>query len=302
MVFRFSYMKNGMIDWNIIRALDAIARKGTLSAAAKELGMSIATLGRLVYAAETAIGISLVMRRSNGSSLTDEGRKILTAAAPAIDILQEMPRIVRSIKDGPNETPIRISSTEPILCEYLAPNLPALFAAMPNVMIEMESSNALSKLNRGEADIAIRMARPSEDTLIALALKPVTLGLYASHEYLKGRDVAIIDLQDETLLAYDPEYGDIAENLWVSRVGLNSQAKLRAGSVRTLLVSASAGAGIALLPDFMAKQANLVRLSQDPKIKRTPWLVYHRDYRNAPKHKIVRRWVVDCFKTSALAG
>lgn len=294
-------MKSNMIDWNAIRALDAIARKGTLSAAAKELDMSVPTLGRLVDAAEATIGIPLATRRSNGSSLTDEGRAILAAAAPAIDILQEVPRIIRSIKDSPGETPIRISSTEPILCEFLAPNLPALFACMPDVMIEMESSNTLSKLNRGEADIAIRMARPSEDTLIALALTPIKLGLYASRDYLKGRNVSGLNLREEKLLAYDPAYGDIAENLWLSEAGLNSQAKFRSGSVRSLLLAASSGAGIALLPDFLAEQVNLVRLSQDPGIKRTPWLVYHRDHRRAPRHRTVRRWIADCFKAKASA-
>ncbi len=278
-------------DWNAIRCFVAVCRTGSLTEAAATLNLSIATVGRRIDSLETALGVKLLMRGPTGAKPTEAGRAILIYAEPGARQLTQIARAARALAVGPQDTPIRISSTEPMIADVLAPNIPALLAAHPGLRLEFDVSNALSNLNSGEADIAIRLADPQSDNLIARRLPAIELGLFCSGSYLAGRDAEALDLSSERLLWLDPRYGRIPENVWIMDHGLEHAAVVRSSSVRALQHAAEAGAGIAPLPAFSASTRGLVRIHAPGLPKRQPWLVFHRDTRRNPRMKAARDWI-----------
>ncbi|MEM9692849.1 MAG: substrate-binding domain-containing protein [Myxococcota bacterium] len=188
---------------------------------------------------------------------------------------------------------MRVSSTEPMIADVLAPAAAKLLASCPAIRLELETSRELSNLNRGDADIAVRMVRPEGDTLATRRLARIEMGLFASRQYLRQRRLETIDLEAERLVWYDAAYGDISENIWLRRSGLEAQVVARSGSTRALTNAAVEGLGIAPLPVFLARRASLVQLPAFDLPSRTPWLVFHRDTRRDPRLKAVRNWVVE---------
>lgn len=290
----------GKAGWDALRAFKAVAEKGSLSRAAAAGQLSVATLARRIDALEADLGFKLFRRGPGGVTLTSQGTRVLALVKAGAEQFDLIDRLVRAAaEDAP---PVRLSSTEPMIADILAPALPRLLEKNPRLKIELESSIELSNLNRGDADIAIRMVKPAGDTLIARRLPLIEISLFASKSYLAGRKADDVILSEEKLLWYDSAFGDIAENLWLKNRRLELMVVVRAGSVRALAAAAAAGVGIAPLPTFIARRANLVLASPERLPDRTPWLVFHRDARNDARLRAVRRWIVEAVEEAVRPG
>ncbi len=282
------------LSWDAIRCFVAVAKCGSLTDACTELNLSNATLGRRIDSLEAALGLKLLRRGPTGAKLTEQGASILKLVEPGARQLAQVGRAARSLLAGSLFPPVRISSTEPIIADVLAPRLVQLLEKAPDMRIEMEVSNALTDLNAGAADLAIRMTKPTEDSLVARRLAPIRLGLFCSRSYLAGRNPEQLRLSAERILWLDSHYGGIAENLWLNQSGLESAVCLRSSSIRSLLNAAASGAGIAPLPAYSAVAANLVEIPGLVLPARQPWLVFHRDTRAVKRLQVIRDWVFDC--------
>lgn len=289
------------LDWEALKSFLAVAEDGSLSRAATRLDISVATLGRRIDELEAEIGFKVIRRGPRGTTTTPEGQRIADLIKPGAEYFGELDRLVRVMTKGIDRPPIRVSSTEPMIADVLAPRTPKLLSEHPHIKIEFETSLELSNLNRGEADIAVRMVKPSGETLITRRLPKIQIGLFAATSYLNTKSTKI-DLQSESLLWYDSAYGDIAENLWLKRQKLEDQVVLRSGSVRALCQAALAGCGIAPLPSFLAKKIGLVPIAGFQLPDRTPWMVFHRDTRHHPQQKSVRDWIEAACKEAISEG
>jgi DNA-binding transcriptional LysR family regulator len=297
----FSKMINEQaIDWDAIRCFVAVARRSSLSEAADELGMSIPTISRRIDGLETQLALKLLQRGPRGARLTEAGHAILQVAEPGARQLSQIARRARALQEGPNLPAVRISATESVIADVLAPRLDRLRAQDPSISIDLEVSNDIANLNAGRTDVAIRMVRPAEETLIARRLPVIRLGLFASPDYLKGRDLDRLVLSDEYLVWLDRQYGEIAENIWLKAQGLEASIRLSSSSVRALLNAAVEGVGIAPLPAFAARKAGLIEVPHRAMPERQPWLVFHRDTKTNPRLQLVRDWIVTCFKEEIL--
>ncbi|MFN9073262.1 MAG: LysR family transcriptional regulator [Hyphomonadaceae bacterium] len=288
------------IDWDAIRCFVAVARRSSLSEAADELGMSIPTISRRIDGLETQLALKLLQRGPRGARLTEAGHAILQVAEPGARQLSQIARRARALQEGPNLPAVRISATESVIADVLAPRLDRLRAQDPSISIDLEVSNDIANLNAGRTDVAIRMVRPAEETLIARRLPVIRLGLFASPDYLKGRDLDRLVLSDEYLVWLDRQYGEIAENIWLKAQGLEASIRLSSSSVRALLNAAVEGVGIAPLPAFAARKAGLIEVPHRAMPERQPWLVFHRDTKTNPRLQLVRDWIVTCFKEEIL--
>jgi DNA-binding transcriptional LysR family regulator len=284
------------LDWDNIRYFLAVGRSGTLSEAARDLGMSVATLARRIDSLEAQLNIKLLRKSPKGAQLTSHGEAIMRFAEPGARQINQISRFARALVGEPNQPSVRISATEGVIADILAPFLPKLCQDNPDISIDLEVSNQIADLNSGRTDVAIRMTRPTEETLIGMRLPTIRLGLFGSHNYLKGRESQKMDLGKERLIWLDRAYGDIAENIWLQSQGLDRGAIIRSSSVRALFNAATAGVGIAPLPVFTAQAAGLIQLSQYTLPERHPWLVFHTDTKNVPRLKTVRDWIAKAFK------
>lgn len=285
------------LDPSDLADLIAIRDAGTLSAAAKARGVAVSTVSRRIETLEAALGLQLIDRRTDGVRLTGAGAAIAEAAAPIAEQMRRVERVAESLRQGLNTVPVRISATEFVISDVLAPALDRLWKMGADFPVHLQSQVDVVSLAGRDADLAIRMVRPEGASLYARRLADIRLGLFASADYLAGRDAATIDLKAERLLIYDDTYGRLPELEWVNRHGLSDAVAMRTASTRGLLAAALAGAGVALLPvPFAVRTGMLLEIpSPSPLASRQPWLIVHRDLRGLPVIRLVQKWVTESF-------
>ncbi len=285
------------MDLDEVETLAAVARLGSISAAAKAAGVSVSTAARRLDALEARLGLRLVDRRASGARLTADGLRLAALAAPLSDQLAAIARAAADLRNHGGATLVRISATESIIADILAPALPALWAQAPGIEVALQSQAEVVSLAARDADLAIRMVRPSGSSLLIRKLPPVQVGLYASAHWLAGRDPAAIDPRAGPILAYDDSFGRIPEMTWLDDLGLTAAIRMRTGSTRALLTATLAGAGIGLLSrSFVRPGSGLVELpTGSPAPLRQPWLAVHRDLRRLPAVAAAHRWVITAF-------
>ncbi|MFO6446160.1 LysR family transcriptional regulator [Erythrobacter sp. NE805] len=278
--------------------LVAIRDAGTLSAAARLRGVAVSTVSRRVAALEEALGLQLVDRRTDGVRLSREGLALAEAAAPLAEQVRRVERVAESLRQGARRVPVRISATEFVISDVLAPALGRLWAMGADVPVHLQSQADIVSLAGRDADLAIRMVRPEGASLYARRLADIRLGLFAAPGYLGARAPEELDLARERLLIYDESYGRLPELAWVERHGLAEAVAMRTGSTRGLLAAALGGGGVAMCPaPFALRTAGaLVEIPPpSPLPSRQPWLIVHRDLRGLAGIRLVQKWIVEAF-------
>ncbi|WP_292932286.1 LysR family transcriptional regulator [Novosphingobium sp. PASSN1] len=281
-----------------IAILAAIARLGSISAAAKAAGLSVSTAARRLDGLEARLHLRLVDRRTNGARLTQDGQRLAALALPLADQLAEIARAADVLRHGTGPTLVRVSGTETIIADILAPALPRLWATAPDVTVQLQSQNSIVSLAGRDAELAVRMVRPRGDSLLIRQLPPQPIGLYASPAWLAGRDPAAIDLKAAPILAYDDSFGPLPELAWLDALGLTQAIALRTGSTRALVTATRAGAGVGIVPLRFAAGLVAIPMPQPPPL-RIPWLTVHRDLRRLPQVAAVHRWIIAAFEAGA---
>lgn len=284
------------MDTEALALLLSLGERGSLSAVARQHDVAVSTITRRLDALEAKLGIRLIDRRANGARLTEQGMRIAALAAPLVDQAAQISRTAAALKASATGGTVTISATEMIIADTLAPALPDLWRSAPGLAVTLRAQAEVVSLAARAADIAIRMARPHEPSLVARKIGEIPLGLFASADFLGAADPARIDLGAARLLVYDDSYGRIAETDWVAAAGLTGAVMLRTGSTRALLAACAAGAGVALLPVPAALRAGLIALPA-PLVPppRPAWMLTHRDLNRLPAIRTAQRWIARAF-------
>ena len=282
-----------MNDWEDLRHFAALARDKSLSAAARRLNVDHATVARRVAALEASLGLKLVDRRPRAYVLTAEGERI---AALAARMEEEAYAVERAARAGAPDLAATVAvSAPPTLANALiAPRLAELLARHPGLQIRLIGEKRSASLARREADVAVRLSRPVEQTLVARRIGGFTFALYASPGYLAGRLAAA-----HGFIAYDESLEDVPQQQWLKAVAGKRPIVARINDLEGHRAAARAGAGVAALPLFMGEgNARLRRVPVDGKhkpVSRELWLVVHRDLRRAPGVRAVMDFLAQCF-------
>jgi len=282
--------------WDNLRCFVCSVETGSFTDTAKRLNLSIATVSRRLQKLESELGLRLLNRHVSGVELTAEGQIVYEKMAGPADQFSELTRIAAMLRDGVNLEPVVISSTEPIISDILAPKLAAFLSINSDLRLTLSVSTSNVSLPKREADIAIRLNRPQDDNLMAKRLPPLKLGLYASKVYLNGRDPSALAFENENFLGMDNSFGDIPEATWFSKHGLAHRLILKSSSVRTLCAATIEGCGISLVPRFIADRQGLIEIPGPATPQRTPYVVFHRDFRKVKRIVLTKNWIVECFE------
>jgi DNA-binding transcriptional LysR family regulator len=195
-------------DWGHYRAFLAVLDKGSLSGAARALGLAQPTLGRQIAELERNLGATLFIRSPRGLVPTDAARDIAPHAQAMAAAASAMRRAA-SGGTGDVTGAVRITASEIIGAEVLPPLLAQFRRAHPGVKIELALSNRVEDLLQGEADIAVRMMRPNQDALVARRIGTIGLGLYAHRTYLEAapapETLAALLTSAHALIGFDRE-------------------------------------------------------------------------------------------------
>ncbi len=230
-------------SWDELRTFVEVSRDGSLSGAARRLGLTQPTVGRHIDALEAALGLTLFTRSPRG--LTPMPAAL--ALEPHVEAMAAAAAALGRAASGEaaaDRGAVRVTASDVIGCEVLPPILAAFHAAHPGIAIELALSNRTADLGRRDADIAVRMVRPTQSGLVARRIGASRIGLYAHRDYLArfGEPRSLADLASHCVIGFDRDNssfrgaGDFARTLTRETFGfrcdndLAQLAALRAGA------------------------------------------------------------------------
>ncbi|WP_299937119.1 LysR family transcriptional regulator [uncultured Pelagimonas sp.] len=283
-------------DWNRARAFLVTAEEGSLSAAARALGMAQPTLGRQVAGLEEELGVTLFERVGRGLELTQAGHELLTHAKAMGDAALEI-SLVASGQSEELEGTVSISATELYSVWVLPPIIEHLRVQAPGIKINIVSSNLVSDLRRREADIAIRNARPEDPDLFGKLIATDTGTFFASRAYLDrlGPFSGLGDLGRAEFIGLG-ENDDIITPFREFGIPVTeANFKTNTASHYAHWMLAKQGVGIGVGPCAMGDaDPDLYRvLPDEPKFEYPVWLVAHRELRTNPRIRLVWDVIAD---------
>ena len=277
-------------DWNQVRAFLVTAEEGSLSAASRALGLTQPTLSRQVAALEEALEVTLFERVGRGLTLTDTGHMLL-------DHVREMGEAAGRVSLAASgqvqaiEGRVSITATDLTSAYVLPPILRRLADIAPGITFDIVASNEIQDLQRREADIALRHARPTQPDLIAKRLRDTTANLYATDAYFErhGRPKTIEDLEQATYIGYGPADEMVPA---LKQTGLNlkpEQFRYSSRNGHVVWEMVRAGLGIAIMVDNMTELTGFGEVVT-PAFNPIPiplWLTVHRELHTNRRIRLV---------------
>ena len=278
-----------MLNWEDLRLLDATARAGSQSAAARLLGISQPKLSRRLRALEETVGARLFDRLPQGLVPTPAGELLIPLVAEMSAAAEAVSRARPGLAQQLGGT-VRISVDE-VLARFLTDHLDELLDAAPGVEIELVADHVFADLSRREADLLIRRCLPEGGNLISKRLGDISHAVYGSRAYADRRPAA---WTDDRYRACD-WIGFAEERLWFGPLKrwldekLDRPPRLRTNQVTVALDAVRAGGGLAIAPCFMAdEQSELVRLTEPiAALTGREYLLIHRDVLREPAVRAV---------------
>jgi DNA-binding transcriptional LysR family regulator len=277
-------------DWQLIRSFLAALDAGSLLGAAKVLKTSQPTVGRHVAELESQLGVVLFERTGRGLQPTAVALDLADSARAMEAGALQLSRRLSSTQTQVQGT-VRITASQPVANVLLPPILARMQEALPEIQIELVSSNTVSNLLRREADIAVRMVQPEQGTLIAKKLGTVSVGVYAHKSYLARHGTPQLpnELPHHTLIGYDIEDVMIRGFAHFGKIITKESFALRCDDLMVQQQLLLAGCGIGFVADYMGRnQPDLVKLLPMMVIPPLPmWLAVHREIRSSQRIRAV---------------
>ena len=276
----------------------AVARTGSLSGAARVLGVGHVTVGRRISLLERRLGVGLLNRTPDGFAATAAGEAILRQCIAMENAALDLERIAAG-RDSLAAGSIRLTATEALAHRVIAPAIAELRKSHPDLQVDLAVGVRSLDIARREADLAVRVGRPSGPGLVSRKLGEVGYSLYASRSYFakhripqRGKGLAECDLITFTGAPAATSPFFMNESLEGARIAL------RCNNPLIQLQAAANGIGIAELACFLADDcADLIRMWPDePPALRSVWLVMHEDLRRSARIRVASSAIVDAFR------
>ena len=274
------------LDWSLLQAFTAVAETGSLSAAARQLGQSQPTLGRLIAKTEASLGTVLFTRQPRGLSLNETGAALYPLALEMQDAARRLSLIAAGQSQSLKGT-VRITASKVFAHYTLPPILANIRRAEPDIQIELAPSDSTENLLFREADIAIRMYRPTQEDVIARKLGEVRTGLFAHESYLaqRGTPKGFADIDQHEMIGLDrnPLIIDAMRAFGIARN--REDFPVRCDDQATYWELTKAGCGIGATQLRLGLQAKgMVHLLPDLPLENLPvWLVAAKALRQTPR-------------------
>jgi DNA-binding transcriptional LysR family regulator len=284
------------VSWDFYRTFLAVLQSGSLSAAARDLGLTQPTVGRHMDALEAAIGQPLFTRSQQGLLPTQAARALQPYVLNLAATTAAMQRLASGKLSEVSGT-VRIGASDVIGVEVLPPILAALQEAYPGLDIELSLSDNLEDLLNREVDIAVRMTQPMQEALLARRIGVLPLGLFAHSRYLErhGAPASLEELAHHRLIGFDRQTAYVrtaGDRIRAIAPGFPSLEEIRwsyrADSNLAQLAAIRAGAGIGICQvGIAAKDEEHRRLL--PELFEFPletWIAMHEDLKTSPRWRV----------------
>jgi DNA-binding transcriptional LysR family regulator len=277
------------IGWELYRSFLAVLDEGSLSGAARALGVAQPTVGRHVAALEKALGIALFTRSQVGLMATEAALSLRSYAESMHSTAAALERAAASQGTGVRGT-VRITASDVIGVEVLPPVIARLRDQHPDLSVELVLTDRVQDLLRREADIAVRMLRPRQELLVARRIGRLELGLYAHQSYVArhGTPGNVAALAKHALIGFDQMTAFLRSAGKALGAWRREAFAMRTDSNLAQLALIRSGAGIGVCQAAIAcRDDSMVRIL--PKQFALPletWITMHEDLRNSPRCRV----------------
>jgi DNA-binding transcriptional LysR family regulator len=287
-------------EWSDFKVILAIGRGGSVAGAARVLGVDQSTVSRRLTALEETLGARLVVRGGRDFCLTSEGRRAVAAAEAVESAISAATRDIRSAK-------LEVAGSVVVSCASGLVNgitnlLPPFLDKQPLLSIELCADNRAVDLARGEADVAIRMFRPTEPGLVARRTFELGWSVYASKAYVAehGAPASPTDFAQHRLIVYNESMLRAAGPRWLEDNRGCAKIALRADNTEMAGNAIASGNGVGVVPCFAERlRPDLVRCFPEPVATATGWLAYHETLRDSARVRAAVDVLVELFEAHA---
>lgn len=281
-------------SWDNLRFFLAVARTGTLSAAAEQLGTEHTTVARHIHALEEELASRLFHRSNSGYGLTETGERLL-AGAEAIESAYASAKAAASSEGQTISGTVRIGTPDAFGNLFLAPRVRVLADQHPKLEIEILVTARQFSLLKGEADIAIVLSSPEHMRVVSRRLTDFRLYVYGSLAYLEKATpiVTIGDLKNHPFIGFVEELWRAPPFGFAEAIGADIEPRIRSTNVLAQLHTTLSGSGLCVLPAFVASSyPSLVPiLPEKVSIALSYHMHIHEDHRRAARVREVAAFI-----------
>lgn len=282
------------MEWSDLKYFLAVARSGSLSAAAVQLRTSASTVGRRLEVLERKLAARLFDRKSSGYVLTAAGRGILEKAEDVEEAVLALERTALGA-DAKPAGKVRVAASDDIAAYVISPRLPDFFRQHPDISVEMVTQMETADLNRREADVALRGSRPSSGDFLVRHVGSWRFGLYCSRDYAKARGIASgrVNFAEADIISWTDEHKHLRGGPWFATHANGAHLALASNSPRVHYAACRAGLGLAILPAALADADSELKRVLPPEevLSVELWLVVHRDLARTARVRAVMQFL-----------
>jgi DNA-binding transcriptional LysR family regulator len=285
-------------EWSDLHFFLELVRTGTPAQAARRLKADHTTVRRRIAALEAALRTRLFSSRGSRYELTIEGERLLKYAEQIEALTIRAEDEIFDSDVAINGT-VRVGTPDGFGAYYLASRSVELTQANPQLQFQLVILPTIVNLSKREADIAIGLSPPSQHSQVVRRLTDFTLGLYASESYLQSSEPVheLADLKNHRLVSYVPELAYAPELDLFPELKVDQSAAWESSSISAQMEATAAGAGISILPDYIAMQdKRLHLLLRDFSIRRQYWLIVHPEMVNISRVRTAIDFIVECVR------
>lgn len=275
-----------MLDWDDLRFVLAVARDGSMSAAALRLGVAQPTVGRRIAALEQGLGAKLFEHLPSGQRLSSTGQRLIAHAERMEQEALSVERVAAG-RDAGLRGRVTITASEWLVGSVLGPALLPFCEAHSELEIELVADARHLSLSRRDADIALRPSKFERDSIFQRQVATLAFGLYASDGYLSKYGVPdfLRAGAGHTLIAISEAVTKAPDAAWLGGFASQARIAVRCNGRLPMAAMAQSGLGMACLPRFVGDAAPGLRLLRTPlpRPERALFLGTHRDARGIPR-------------------
>lgn len=289
--------RNGLRNWDDMRFFMAVYQAGSFAKAADRLKTDQSTVGRRIQSLEDHLGAKLFDRHGKGIRPTPTARGLLDYATEINDAVANIERRFGGI-DGEVAGVVRVAATEGLAAAWLTPRLAGLQIAHPEILIEVIAGNERVDLSTRQADLAIRLGRPTEPKLVAQRVGMMRFAMFAAQSYVDrfGLPETFEELQAHRLVDHNG-LGGAAMRIWRDLVAEHDAVVYRTNSSVAYQYAIQAGYGLGLMPAYSQQVfPDLTPVPLELDIASEIWLVSHEDTNNIRRTRIVIDYVRELFQ------
>jgi len=284
-------------EWSDYRYFLAVARAGSLSAAARRLRVNQSTVGRRLASLEAAAGARLFDRTPEGFVLTPAGESVRADVERLEDGFLAVERRLEG-GDARVAGTVRLATTEAFAVMFVVPHLKALKARHPELSIDLLTGIQPVDLARREADLAVRLGiPPKQPNLVVRRIGTVEFALYAAKSYLaaRGRPNLRTSLRGHTVVGYGGEMATVPIARWINENRGDAEVAFRANTISAVVEAVAAGLGLGVLPCGLGDRL-LVRVRSATLGASPIWTIVHEDLARTARVRAVLEFLSDVLR------